>query len=228
LSLVHPQPPCSVAARGLDVKDLVLVINFEPPNHHEDYVHRVGRTGRAGAKGTAITFLGPEDERYAPDVVKALKESNQEIPADLQAMCTSFSKKRDAGLVQAHGSGFGGTGFKFDAKEENQRLADRKALAAEFKQGGGDDDDDDDDGEEARKEDEDDDGGVRLAGTGPKPAPGEPALGASGAIVSANGTAAANANPHVRLASPPPFLPEPPLSALATGPPVSILHEKLL
>ena len=36
----------SVAARGLDVKDLIVVINYDPPNHHEDYVHRVGRTGK--------------------------------------------------------------------------------------------------------------------------------------------------------------------------------------
>lgn len=48
----------SVAARGLDVRDLQLVLNYDCPNHHEDYVHRVGRTGRAGQKGTAITFIG--------------------------------------------------------------------------------------------------------------------------------------------------------------------------
>ena len=47
----------SVAARGLDVKNLTLVINFDCPNHYEDYVHRVGRTGRAGRQGTAYTFI---------------------------------------------------------------------------------------------------------------------------------------------------------------------------
>jgi len=50
----------SVMARGLDVKNLVLVINFDCPNHLEDYIHRIGRTGRAGNKGTAITFITPE------------------------------------------------------------------------------------------------------------------------------------------------------------------------
>lgn len=44
----------SVAARGLDVKALRLVVNFDSPNHYEDYVHRVGRTGRAGMKGNSI------------------------------------------------------------------------------------------------------------------------------------------------------------------------------
>lgn len=56
-------------------------MNYDPPNHHEDYVHRVGRTGRAGNKGTAITFIGPDEERYAPDLVKALRESSAPVPA---------------------------------------------------------------------------------------------------------------------------------------------------
>jgi ATP-dependent RNA helicase DDX46/PRP5 len=51
----------SVAARGLDVKDLKLVVNFDVPSHFEDYVHRVGRTGRAGNKGTSYTFLTPDE-----------------------------------------------------------------------------------------------------------------------------------------------------------------------
>ena len=50
----------SVAARGLDVKNLLLVVNYDCPNHYEDYVHRVGRTGRAGNKGYAYTFILPE------------------------------------------------------------------------------------------------------------------------------------------------------------------------
>ena len=50
----------SVCSRGLDIKDLILVINFKCPNHIEDYTHRIGRTGRAGTKGTAITFITPE------------------------------------------------------------------------------------------------------------------------------------------------------------------------
>lgn len=70
----------SVAARGLDVKDLVLVVNYDVPNHHEDYVHRVGRTGRAGNKGTAITFISDDEDKFAPDLVKALKDSKVPIP----------------------------------------------------------------------------------------------------------------------------------------------------
>jgi ATP-dependent RNA helicase DDX5/DBP2 len=46
-----------VASRGLDVKDVDLVINYDMPNSIEDYVHRIGRTGRAGAKGNAYSFI---------------------------------------------------------------------------------------------------------------------------------------------------------------------------
>ncbi len=56
------------------------MVNYDVPNHHEDYVHRVGRTGRAGNKGTAITFIGPDEEKFAPDLVKALKDSDATIP----------------------------------------------------------------------------------------------------------------------------------------------------
>ena len=60
----------SVAARGLDVKNLILVVNFDCPNHYEDYVHRCGRTGRAGQKGNAFTFITEDEGKYAGDVVK--------------------------------------------------------------------------------------------------------------------------------------------------------------
>lgn len=65
----------SIAARGLDVKELELVVNFDVPDHYEDYVHRVGRTGRAGRKGFAVTFISKEEDRYVPDLVKALELS---------------------------------------------------------------------------------------------------------------------------------------------------------
>ena len=56
----------SLAARGLDVKDLNLVINYDTPSHYEDYVHRVGRTGRAGNKGTAYTFVSEAQKELIP------------------------------------------------------------------------------------------------------------------------------------------------------------------
>lgn len=102
----------SVAARGLDVKNLKVVINYECPNHMEDYVHRVGRTGRAGNKGTAYTFITPDQDRYAMDICKALRLSGQEIPPDLQALSESFQNKVKEGKERTSGSGFGGKGLE--------------------------------------------------------------------------------------------------------------------
>jgi ATP-dependent RNA helicase RhlE len=62
-----------VAARGLDIDQLPLVINYEIPHAPEDYVHRIGRTGRAGAKGVAISLVSPEEEKYLQDIEKLIK-----------------------------------------------------------------------------------------------------------------------------------------------------------
>jgi ATP-dependent RNA helicase DDX46/PRP5 len=118
----------SIAARGLDVKDLKLVVNFDVPNHYEDYIHRVGRTGRAGNKGTAVTFITPDEERFAPDLMKALTASKSPVPPELQALTEGLQKKKTEGQsVQTHGSGFGGKGFKFDETEEAKRQEQLKA-----------------------------------------------------------------------------------------------------
>jgi superfamily II DNA/RNA helicase len=62
-----------VAARGLDIKDVPGVFNFDIPFNAEDYVHRIGRTGRAGASGVAISFVSHSDQRLVVDLEKLLK-----------------------------------------------------------------------------------------------------------------------------------------------------------
>ncbi len=57
-----------VAARGLDIKGISHVINFDLPHVAEDYIHRIGRTGRAGATGVAISLVGPEDRSSLADI----------------------------------------------------------------------------------------------------------------------------------------------------------------
>jgi len=80
-----------VAARGLDVDDIRMVVNFDMPNNMEDYVHRIGRTGRAGKKGTAVSFfVGEKNGRMAKDLMEILKRTNQNIPPELNAL-SSFS-----------------------------------------------------------------------------------------------------------------------------------------
>ncbi|CAO2200113.1 unnamed protein product [Urochloa humidicola] len=122
----------SVAARGLDVKELELVVNYDVPNHYEDYVHRVGRTGRAGRKGYAVTFISEEEEQYAPDLVKALELSEQTIPEDLKALADRFMAKVKQGTERAHGTGYGGSGFKFNDEEDKARKSTKKAQAREY------------------------------------------------------------------------------------------------
>jgi ATP-dependent RNA helicase RhlE len=63
-----------VAARGLDIKDVPAVFNFDVPFNAEDYVHRIGRTGRAGASGLAVTFVSNSDGRLMADLEKLLKK----------------------------------------------------------------------------------------------------------------------------------------------------------
>jgi ATP-dependent RNA helicase RhlE len=59
-----------IAARGIDIDDLTHVINYDLPNIPESYVHRIGRTGRAGASGTAIAFCDAEEKEYLRDIQK--------------------------------------------------------------------------------------------------------------------------------------------------------------
>ncbi|KAM7277668.1 hypothetical protein ACFE04_004802 [Oxalis oulophora] len=73
-----------VAARGLDIKDIRVVINYDFPTGVEDYVHRIGRTGRAGATGIAYTFFSEQDWKYAPDLVKLLEGANQQVPPQVR------------------------------------------------------------------------------------------------------------------------------------------------
>uniref|UniRef100_L2FCC6 RNA helicase n=1 Tax=Colletotrichum fructicola (strain Nara gc5) TaxID=1213859 RepID=L2FCC6_COLFN len=121
----------SVAARGLDVKQLKLVVNYDAPNHLEDYVHRAGRTGRAGNKGTAVTFITEEQENCAPGIAKALEQSGQPIPDRLNEMRKAHKDKVKAGKAKDT-SGFGGKGLdRLDAEREAARLRERKTHKAE-------------------------------------------------------------------------------------------------
>jgi len=62
-----------VAARGLDIQEMPCVINYELPHAPEDYIHRIGRTGRAGSEGDAISFFSPDEEKYLVDIEKLIK-----------------------------------------------------------------------------------------------------------------------------------------------------------
>jgi ATP-dependent RNA helicase DDX46/PRP5 len=114
--------------------------NYDSPNHMEDYVHRAGRTGRAGNKGVCITFITPEQERLSVDIVRALEASKAFVPEDLKKMSdgkllcgdscfsansrTAFLAKIKSGKAKRAGTGYAGKGL-----ERLERKRDEKDRA---------------------------------------------------------------------------------------------------
>jgi len=89
-----------VASRGLDIPCVEYVINFTFPQTIQSYVHRIGRTGRAGAKGISHTFFMLQDKSHAGSLINLLKETNQTIPEKLlQFNCTVRKKQPTLGKI---------------------------------------------------------------------------------------------------------------------------------
>jgi len=84
-----------VAARGLDIADLPAVFNFDVPFNAEDYVHRIGRTGRAGASGLAMTLVAREDARLIGDIEKLIKKKIEIEPFELDEALPRRDHYRD-------------------------------------------------------------------------------------------------------------------------------------
>ncbi|KAI0846953.1 DEAD-domain-containing protein [Daldinia vernicosa] len=82
-----------VAARGLDIPEVKLVINVTFPLTIEDYVHRIGRTGRAGKTGLAITLFTEHDKAHSGELINILKAAGQQVPEDLLKFGTTVKKK---------------------------------------------------------------------------------------------------------------------------------------
>ncbi|KAI5072605.1 hypothetical protein GOP47_0012711 [Adiantum capillus-veneris] len=112
-----------VAARGLDIKDIRVVVNFDFPTGVEDYVHRIGRTGRAGATGIAYSFFTEQDGKHAKELIGVLEGANQKVPMELRDFAAkSFYPKRggrweagpaggrDGGYAGGFGGSIGGRG----------------------------------------------------------------------------------------------------------------------
>ncbi len=93
----------AVAARGLDIPNVTHVINYDLPGDIDDYVHRIGRTGRAGNTGTSTAFLNRGNKNIVRELIELLREANQEIPEWLQQLGSERT-----GFTSGRGGGRGG------------------------------------------------------------------------------------------------------------------------
>lgn len=113
----------AVAARGLDIPNVTHVVNYDLPTDVDDYVHRIGRTGRAGNTGIATAFFNRGNRGIVRELIDLLKEANQEVPPFLEAIAreSSFGGGGRGGRSRPGGAGrgnanrdfrkFGGGGF---------------------------------------------------------------------------------------------------------------------
>lgn len=110
-----------VAARGLDVDNVAHVINYDLPNHIDDYVHRIGRTGRKGNVGLATGFLNANvNKNIIRDLADLLRENKQEVPSFLESLANSSSFGRSRGGSSSGSRGrFPGRDFRQHTREYN-------------------------------------------------------------------------------------------------------------
>ncbi|KAG5934373.1 DEAD-box ATP-dependent RNA helicase [Claviceps sorghi] len=126
----------AVAARGLDIPNVTHVINYDLPTDVDDYVHRIGRTGRAGNTGIATAFFNRGNRGIVRELMDLLKEANQEVPPFLEAIARESSfggggrggRSRGGGggrgaanrdFRKLGGGGFGGSGGNFGGPQQN-------------------------------------------------------------------------------------------------------------
>jgi len=126
-----------VAARGLDINDVEWVVNFDFPLDIENYIHRIGRTGRASKKGQSLTYMTVDEARFAKKLKKILIESDQEVPEDLielekeekrsKVVKGKLGKELEKGNFRARNYGYRGMGRddgnshdEYDFKQRNR------------------------------------------------------------------------------------------------------------
>ncbi|KAJ3433947.1 atp-dependent RNA helicase ddx5-related [Anaeramoeba flamelloides] len=121
-----------VAARGLDIDDIQYVINYDFPEAIEDYVHRIGRTARAGKFGTSISFFTDRSSNMAKKLVKVLKDSKHEIPEELfkhvrrHQSSGRFKRRGRFGGGRRYGNrGYGGGGGRWNNRGNNRGYQNR-------------------------------------------------------------------------------------------------------
>lgn len=102
-----------MAARGLDIPHIRTVINYDLARDIETHTHRVGRTGRAGVKGTAYTLITEKDKEMAGHLVRNLEQASQDVPKELMDLAMKSSWFRSSRFRKGGKSGMPKTGFGF-------------------------------------------------------------------------------------------------------------------
>lgn len=115
-----------VAARGLDIPNVTQVINFDMPSNIDDYVHRIGRTGRVGNIGHALSLMNEKNRNIARELMDLLEENQQELPRFLERMVGS-SHKSNFGGRSTGGRGRGGG--RFGARDYRKEGSDAGASS---------------------------------------------------------------------------------------------------
>ena len=129
-----------VAARGLDIDMLPHVLNYELPHVPEDYIHRIGRTGRAGASGEAISFVAPEEEKYLTEIERLLKKTVPILAAEGFDVMTGRMARPERGSRPPHRESSERTErAPRTAPAERTERAPRAAAVARIGDGGTDD-----------------------------------------------------------------------------------------
>ncbi|XP_013405265.1 putative ATP-dependent RNA helicase Pl10 isoform X1 [Lingula anatina] len=109
----------AVAARGLDIPNVKHVINFDLPSDIEEYVHRIGRTGRVGNLGLATSFFHEKNKNIVRDLMDLLVEAHQEVPSWLESM--SYESRMGGGPRRGGPKRFGGGFGSRDYRQQHQR-----------------------------------------------------------------------------------------------------------
>ncbi|KAL1958745.1 hypothetical protein VTO42DRAFT_3864 [Malbranchea cinnamomea] len=121
----------AVAARGLDIPNVTHVVNYDLPTDIDDYVHRIGRTGRAGNTGISTAFFNRSNRGVVRDLIELLKEANQEVPAFLESIA------RESSYGGGRGRGGGGRGRGANATRDMRRLPGGPGMGSSPGYGGG-------------------------------------------------------------------------------------------
>lgn len=98
---IHVLVASDIAARGLDIEDLPVVINFHVPTNPEDYIHRIGRTGRAGKEGKSFTFVSPHEQKHLTLIFNVLDKVIEEYSLNLESHPSKAKSKPSSSERQA-------------------------------------------------------------------------------------------------------------------------------